>query len=295
MKQILFIYNPVAGTGKIKKNLYEIVEFYNNNDYLVTLYPVIKLNMLGDILKDEEQKYDIIVCSGGDGTISMLFSYYMQNNIKKPIAYIPSGSTNDYAYSLGIPDSFSEALLTTIQGQAKLFDIGKFSTDKYFLYVAAFGMFTDVSYNTPQKSKNMLGHAAYILEGIYHLSEIKSYQMVIKCDNQIYNDRFILGLVTNSLSIGGFKSIMPKDVELDDGRFEAILIKMPQNVIEIHNIISSLILESLDSNPYIIYCKTNQLEIVSDEEVAWTLDGEFGGRIKNVEIYNLRKEIEIIV
>lgn len=291
MKHILFIYNPVAGTGKVKKNLYEIVDFYNSNNCLITLCPLIKLTDFSSALKFNE--FDIIVCSGGDGTLSLLLSFYKQYHLHTPIAYVPSGSTNDYAYSLGIPCDFMKALSTTLYGNINSFDIGKFA-DKYFIYVAAFGIFTNVSYNTPQSSKNLLGHTAYILESIRQLSEIKSYDMTIQTTEQTYTGSFILGLVTNSLSIGGFKTLLPGDVKLDDGKFEVILIKKPQNIIELHGIISALVYEKLENNPHIIYFKTNLLKISTSDEVAWTLDGEYGGTQKEVEILNLSREIQII-
>ena len=292
MKHILFIYNPVAGTGKVKKNLYEIVDFYNSNNCLITLYPIKKINDSFNSL--EFDNYDTVVCSGGDGTLNIILSFIKQNEICKPIAYLPSGSTNDYAYSLGISTDFRNALFTTIYGTPKAFDIGKFG-DKYFIYVAAFGIFTNVSYSTPQISKNLLGHTAYLLEGIRHLSELKSYDMVIRTDEQIYEGDFVLGLITNSLSIGGFKTLVPEDVELDDGKFEVILIKTPQNIMELHGIISALIYEKMYDNPYIIYFKTSHLNIQATEEIAWTLDGEYGGSHKETEIVNLSKDIQIIL
>lgn len=292
--QVLFIYNPVAGTGRVRKNLFEIVNFYNSNNCLITLCPIRKIGDFSDMLDFEQTKYDVVVCSGGDGTLNIMISFLKEKNVSIPIAYIPSGSTNDYAYSLGISQDFDKSLERTLTGDIKQIDIGQFN-DRYFLYVAAFGIFSSVAYSTSQKAKNLLGHTAYILEGIRQLSELKSYHMVIEWDDGVIDGSFILGLVTNTLSVGGIKYIMPNDVALDDGKFEVILIKMPKSIVDLHGIITSLLGEKMDDNVNIIYCKTKKVKVISDEEIAWTLDGEYGGLQKEVDIVNLQEEGAIIV
>lgn len=294
MKHILFVYNPVAGVGKVRKNLFEIVDFYDANNCMVTLCPIRRLDDYYDLLQLEEKRYDMVVCSGGDGTLNILISFLMNKGIAMKTAYIPAGSTNDYAYSLGIEDDLQQALKRTLEGKEKNIDIGKFN-DKYFLYVAAFGIFTKVAYSTSQKAKNLLGHTAYILEGIKQLSELKSYQLCINADNEIIEGEFILGLITNTLSVGGFRNIMPNDVAMDDGKHEVIFIRKPNSIIELNNIIRSLLGEKLDSNPNILYRKTENIVITSKEEVSWTLDGEYGGDYAEVTATNLRQRFTIIV
>jgi len=293
LKEILFIYNPIAGTGIIKKSLFEVIDFYNSNKYLVTLCPVEMIEEFEN-LKDHCYKYERVVCSGGDGTINIVISYFEKSKIKVPIAYIPSGTTNDYAYSLGILGNFHDNLVQSLNGKRRKFDIGQFN-EEYFLYVAGFGMFTKVSYSTSQKYKNLLGHMAYILEGIKQLSEIKTYHLRIKCDNEDYEDDFMLGLVTNTISIGGFKTIILENVALDDGLFEVILIVKPKNVLELQEMIMDLINEKIFENNNIIYRKTKHISIKAQEEIEWTLDGEYGGKHTQVVIVNKQKEIEIIV
>lgn len=163
------------------------------------------------------------------------------------------------------------------------------------MYVAAFGAFTKVAYSTSQKVKNVLGHTAYILEGIKHISELKIHEMVIHTEERTIKGNFILGLVTNTLSVGGFKGFMPEDVALDDGKFEMIFIRTPANVVELNGIVRALLLESLENNPYIEYCKTNVIKIEAKEEIDWTLDGEYGGNCKEILITNLKQEVSLIV
>lgn len=294
MKQILFIYNPVAGVGKIKHNMFEVIEFYNENDCLVTLCPVRKMEDWYRTSPPDIVQYDRIVCCGGDGTLNIVVSFLKQHDSVCNIAYIPAGSTNDFAYSLGIPEDFDRALGTTLFGALRKIDTGNFN-GRHFLYVAAFGLFTQVAYNTSQKAKNLLGHVAYILNGIRQLSELKTYKIEAMINGTLIKGEFILGLITNSFSIGGFKKLMPDDVSLEDGEFEVMLIKMPTSIAALHSIAASLFLEKFNSNEYIMYYKASKIEIISQEEIDWTLDGEYGGKTSTALIENVPESLSIYV
>lgn len=292
MKKLLLIYNPVSGMTKTRISLQKAVEFYDSHDYLVT---VCLVNRLEDCANSIDFKsYDLIVCSGGDGTLNITASFFIGKNLPAEIAYIPSGSTNDFAYSLGLSGDEDTRLRNTVEGTPKKIDLGRFNTSRYFLYAAAFGLFTKVSYTTPQRAKNLLGHAAYILEGIKSITDLKKYHMTAELDEEVMEDDFILGMVTNSLSIGGFKNILPSDTALDDGLFEIVLVKMPKTLAALNEIGISLLAEKPENNQHIIYRKTSKIIIRSEEKIAWTLDGEFGGEEKVVRIENRRKLLSII-
>ena len=162
------------------------------------------------------------------------------------------------------------------------------------MYVAAFGLFTEVSYQTPQQLKNILGHAAYILEGAKHLRDIPSYVMHVEYENQRIQDEFIYGMVSNSISVGGFKGMTGPDVKLDDGVFEVTLIRKPKNPIELNEILACLT-NLIDDSDMVYTFKTSELHIMSKEKVAWTLDGEFGGEHDDLTICNLQQRIRIVV
>lgn len=292
MKKLLLIYNPVSGMTKTRISLQKAVEFYDSHDYLVT---VCLVNRLEDCANSIDFKsYDLIVCSGGDGTLNITASFFIGKNLPAEIAYIPSGSTNDFAYSLGLSGDEDTRLRNTVEGTPKKIDLGRFNASKYFLYAAAFGLFTKVSYTTPQRAKNLLGHAAYILEGIKSITDLKKYHMTAELDEEVMEDDFILGMVTNSLSIGGFKNILPSDTALDDGLFEIVLVKMPKTLAALNEIGISLLAEKPENNQHIIYRKTSKIIIRSEEKIAWTLDGEFGGEENVVRIENRRKLLSII-
>lgn len=292
MKKLLLIYNPVSGMTKTRLSLQKAVEFYDSHDYLVT---VCFVNRLEDFSGSIDFKsYDLIVCSGGDGTLNITVSFLMERNLPAEIAYIPSGSTNDFAYSLGLSGDEDTRLQNTVAGTPKRIDVGRFNTSRYFLYAAAFGLFTKVSYTTPQKAKNLLGHAAYILEGIKSIADLKDYHMTVELDEETVEGDFILGMVTNSLSIGGFKNILPPDTALDDGLFEIVLVRMPKTLAALNEIGISLLAEKPENNQHIIYKKTSKIIARSPEKIAWTLDGEFGGETDVVRIENRRKLLSII-
>ena len=293
MKRVLFVYNPVAGKGKVKSSLGDIVDCFMENGYLVTLCHTRELEKFYSLIDFEGDYFDRVVCSGGDGTLSMLISFFMKNNIHKPIGYIPAGSTNDYAYSVGISGDFMEATRLAVTGQPSPVDIGMLN-EKYFLYVAAFGMFTKVTYSTPQEIKNVLGHTAYVLEGMKSLQDIMGYPLTIEIDGVEHKDNFILGMVTNSLSVGGFHKILPKDSMMDDGQFEMIFIRELKKPLALTETIAALLNDRLDSCPHILYAKSSRVRVIFDEEIDWIVDGEYGGSHREVEIKNLKQKQSII-
>lgn len=292
-KKLLFVFNPRSGKGLIKNYLVDIVDTMVKADYEVTIYTT---QAQGDAIVKVEEKaseYDLIVCSGGDGTLDEVVTGMNRSGIEKPIGYIPAGSTNDFANSLGIPKDMVQAAATAVNGKAFPCDVGYFNGDT-FVYVAAFGLFTEVSYQTSQQWKNILGHAAYILEGAKHLHDIPSYIMQVEHDGETFCDNFIFGMVTNSVSVGGFKGMTGTDVKLDDGVFEVTLIKSPKNPIELNEILASLT-NLIDDTDLIYSFKTSELQITTKGKVAWTLDGEFGGEHEKLTIKNLKQKISIMI
>lgn len=290
--KMLFIYNPKAGKARIRSKLLDIIDIFAKAGFEVTVYPTkAKGDGLAAVKEQTPGVYDIIACSGGDGTLDEVVTGMMQCERKIPIGYIPAGSTNDFAHSLRIPKNMISAAQAVVDGKTFSCDVGAFNDD-FFVYIAAFGIFTDVSYETPQDIKNLLGHMAYILEGMRRLSAIKAYKMKIESEELSVEGEFLFGMITNSTSVGGFKRITGKYVQLDDGVFEVTLIKKPANPIELNLIMAALINRSVNTD--CMYCfKTKALKITSEEETAWTLDGEFGGRHTQIEICNKMQALDI--
>lgn len=292
-KNMLFVYNPRAGKAQIRSNLLDIIDIFVKAGYEVTAYPTQEAGDAVKAVRERRPGYDIVVCSGGDGTLDEVVSGMMQCGEKLPIGYVPAGSTNDFAISLGIPRGMIRAADIVVNGRNFCCDIGAFNDDT-FIYVAAFGLFTDVSYETKQDVKNVLGHTAYLLEGVKRLSAIKSYWMKIHYDETYLEGEYIYGMVTNSISVGGFKGITGKNVELNDGLFEVTLIRKPANALELNNIIAALVDRKIHSE--LIQCfKTSAITIESKQEAAWALDGEYGGSPLRAVIENKKEALEIKV
>lgn len=297
-KKLLLVYNPKAGKGLIKNKLSGIIDIFTKAEYDVTVRPTQRAQDALETVKTRGMEYDLIVCCGGDGTLDETVTGLIKGEINVPLGYIPAGSTNDFGGSLSMPKSMIRAAQNIVDGSNFKCDVGLFNDD-VFVYIAAFGLFTDVSYDTPQDIKNVLGHMAYILEGMKRLSTIRSYEMKATYLNENNEEAsiegdFLFGMITNSMSVGGFKRITGKNVKLDDGVFEVTLIKKPNNPMELNDIMVALVDRNINVSS--MYCfKTSKITFESVNEVAWTLDGEFGGRHTVVNIENLHKGMDIRV
>lgn len=292
MKKVLFIVNPKSGKGNIRSKLMDIVDIFVKAEFDLTIYTT---QAAGDARRkvfEEAGDYELVVCSGGDGTLDEVISGMMDREEKCPIGYIPSGSTNDFANSLKIPKNMVKAAEHIAAQKTFSCDIGSFNGD-YFVYIAAFGLFTDVSYETSQDVKNVLGHMAYILEGAKKLANIKSYNAVVRANDKEIAGSFIYGMVTNSVSVGGFRNITGKHVHLDDGVFEVTLVRKPQNLIELQEIITCLLTRTPDDK-YFYQFRSECVNFSFEEEVPWTLDGEYGGDHVKVDVHNVMQALEII-
>ena len=293
MKRMLFIVNPKSGKNQIKPYLCDIIDLYVSNGYEVTVHTTQCQKDAYNVVRERGSLYDMIVCSGGDGTLDEVGAGLLELEDAPALGYIPAGTTNDFARSLGIDPSPMQAAKTAIDGVPFACDLGKFNGTP-FIYVAAFGAFTQVSYTTSQEAKNILGHAAYVIEGIKSLGSLKGYHVHCEYgDDKCLDDEFIYGMVTNSISVGGFKSVSGKIMELNDGLLEVLLIKMPKNLMELQVIGANLLIQNIDER-YMYLIKTDRITISSDEEIAWTLDGEDGGSWQTADIVNLRQAIRIV-
>ena len=298
MKKLLFVYNPRAGKEMLKPRLSDVLDIFVKAGYEVTVHPTQAYRDAYYQIKEYEVgKYDLIACSGGDGTIDEVATGMMKRREMgtdvAPVGYIPAGTTNDFAKSLHIPRKPLAAADNAVKGVPFPCDIGKFN-DSVFVYIAAFGIFTDVSYETDQAVKNVLGHMAYILEGAKRIFNIPSYKIKVEHDGEVIEDEFIFGMVTNSRSVGGFSNMVGKNIVFDDGLFEVTLIKTPKNPIALQEIIAALLIEQVDTKHMYTF-KTKKITFDSVEEIPWTLDGEFGGEQDYVEIENVQKAMEIMV
>lgn len=292
MKRMLFIYNPYSGKGVVRTQLSYILEEFSKDDYEIVVHPTIEPLDATRVTQECGDSFDMIVCSGGDGTLDEVVTGMQTGRFTRPLGYIPAGSTNDYASSLGIPKEMTKAARAIMNGRIFQSDLGRMN-DSYFVYVAAFGAFVEVSYDTPQDMKNLLGHAAYVIKGMQSLNSLKAYHLRYEAAESQGEGEFLFGMITNSISVGGFKGITGSGVNLDDGLFEVTLFRMPALAVEYPAMINSVLNKT--SNRNVITFKTSRVEFWFEDAVSWTRDGEFGGKHRHVVVENIPRAIPIIV
>ncbi len=291
-KRLLYIINPTAGRGQIRQVLLDILDLLCRCGYEVQVSTTSGPGQAPGIVCDNAEKTDLIICSGGDGTMDEVVEGVLKSKKDIPIGYIPSGSTNDFANSLFIPKDPLAAARNIMEGNLYKCDVGRFN-EHYFIYVAAFGLFTDVAYQTPQDWKKMLGHMAYVLEGAMKLFDIRSFSLKIEANGKTMEGNYLYGMITNSRSIGGIRNIT-RDVDMNDGLFEVTLIEMPRDPSELQKIVTAFVMQE-DESEFVHTFKTDKLRIESFGECPWTLDGEYGGNPDLVEIENIHEAFTLVL
>ena len=296
-KRALILLNAAAGTGRAGLNTWTIVKKFAEHGYESVVYPIIPgTDLVCETLAAEyEGKTDLILCSGGDGTLNHLIRGIMKLKKKPRIAYLPAGSTNDFAKTLGIPAEFDKALDFILQGKEYRYDVGCLNGG-FFNYVAAFGAFSAVSYDTDQQLKNILGHAAYIVNAVSDLYENMRYSrhMRIESDDFVLEDDFIFGAVCNSAFVGGFSIFKNLRMSLDDGQLEMLLIKTPQSAADMQGILNAFQRGTFD-HPLLTFRHVSNVRFTSSEEIAWSIDGEFGGAFTEADIRVEPKAVSILL
>jgi len=288
---MMLIINPHSGRGLSKTALGTIVSKLCDADYSVTVY-FSHDETPEELVYTHAEKHDLVVCVGGDGTLSGVISGLLRAGTAIPLGYIPAGTANDVAHTLALSRDPSIAAKKILEGKPVAIDIGRFY-ERYFTYIAAFGAFTGVSYSTPQSAKRALGPLAYIFGGIADVATIKPRRTIVEYDGKTIEGDFIFGGVTNSTSIAGFIKLNPERVDLSDGEFEIILVKQPVVLADFLDIMSSVTVHTYDGDNVNMLHASN-VRFIFEEEVPWTVDGEDGGKHKKVEIINCHKAVKIV-
>lgn len=293
-KRLLLIVNPCSGQAKMRTKLLKVVEILSAADYIVTVYPTKTAGDATDyVLKLSENDYDIIVVCGGDGTLNEVITGIMQSGLSIPLGYIPSGTLNEWSSGLNISRNIETAAKDISTGKQTRLDIGKFG-DKYFSYTASFGAFTSASYSAPQEVKNALGQAAYFFEGVKSLAAIKPIHLKFTYEGGEIEGDFLFGAISNAMSVGGIVKYDKSAVALNDGQFEVLLIRNPDNVLKLQPIIDGILKHEFNREG-IEFFKTTELTIQTDESLSWTLDGEFAETNGEITINNEHNAITFIV
>ena len=292
-KKNLVIMNPFSGKREANKYLTDIIDIFTKGGYMTTILTTTERGDGTVYASRYAGEFDLITCIGGDGTFNEVVAGLLDSGERVPVGYIPAGSTNDFANSLKLSTNILKATEDIVKGRLKTLDIGSFNGRK-FSYVASFGAFTQTSYSTPQSVKNMLGHLAYILEGATSLTSIKPQHLKIEANGMPYEDDYIFGAISNSTSLAGILTLDPQYVDMNDGLFELLLVRSPKNPIELAEIVYMLTTQNYESNK-ITFVNADSFTIYADENMDWSLDGEYQEGCERIEIENLHNAIDIVV
>ena len=293
MKTVHLILNPNAGTRKARRFLPEMISVFNRAGYFCTVYVTEKRGDAASFAREHAGEADLVTACGGDGTLNEVITGLLLGGHKTPLGYIPCGSTNDFAAGLGLPAVPLKACESIVSGSGQMLDVGLFNRDRYFSYTASFGALTGVSWSTPQNVKNILGHTAYILEGVRSLSDIRPIHMRITADGTTCEDDYIFGAVCNSTSLGGVLKLEDSEVHMSDGRFEALFIPFPPDLIALNRILSSLRLHHYD-DASLHFLRASSFTFDGPSDIKWTLDGEEAEGSSRVEIRNIHNAVTIV-
>ncbi len=292
MKKLLFIVNPCAGQKKILRHLSDVISLFNQEGFEVTIYMTGHSGHGTEIAETRCRDFDLVVCAGGDGTLNEVITGVLHAEARVPIGYIPCGSTNDFATTLKLPLNVVQAAKLIAQGTPVVHDVGKFG-QRYFSYVASFGAFTRASYATSQNVKNALGHLAYWLEGIQELAQIRPIHARFEYDGKIVEDDFIFGAISNSTSVGGVLTLDPRQVDLQDGKFELLLVRSPKDRTELLELLRAL-REQKYRCSVMTFDSFSRLTVSQNNPTPWSLDGERAEGQAKVSVENLHHAISII-
>lgn len=294
MKKALVIINPRAGTQQANHVFVDIAAMFNRHGYAPTVMATEAHGDATRLASELGANYDMVVAIGGDGTFNEVVDGLLLSGIKIPVGYIPAGSTNDFGSSLGIPKNLLMAARDIVTGVPANLDIGKFN-ERYFSYVASFGAFTQTSYSAPQDMKNLLGHTAYILEGIRDIPSIRPQKLRLKNEVGIYGSEYIFGAICNSTSMGGIITLDPALVDMNDGKLEVLLIKSPKNILELTTIVSAITQGHFRDCPMMSFFSSRRVEIEADPDMPWTLDGEYQEGQEHIVIEAKQSAIQLIL
>lgn len=297
-KKLLLIVNPTAGKAKPKSradgSLFDAVCAFSEAGYLVNARMTHAQGHAAELARTLGPDHDLVVCCGGDGTLNETVCGLMEcEGVHPPLGYLPAGTTNDFAASLHLPRSRIAAARVALNGIPTPIDVGRFNK-RYFVYIASFGAFTQTSYAVPQSLKNALGHTAYMLEAVRQLPSIHhSISLSIVADGEKLDGEYLFGSISNSTSIGGLMKLSPSEVQLDDGKYELLLVRNPKNPLEIQALATALLTQNY-SHEGIVYRHVSHLEITTDEDMPWTLDGEYAPSEPHVVIDNLPRAMTLM-
>ena len=291
MKKLLFLVNPITARATVTPHLIDIIDIFEKSGYDVTIHITKRRDDIREMMMSVGSYYDTVVCAGGDGTLNETVSGVIKLDKKPKIGYIPSGTTNDFAQSWGIPKKPLDAAKSIVTTDPVPTDVSVFC-GRPFVYVAAFGAFTEVSYQTPQQLKQSLGRTAYIVEGIKSLATIRPWKLKIEHDSGTVEGEFFYGMISNTRRVGGFELKMKEQISISDGLMEVILVRKPDKPVDNAKMLGAVLAQDTHSE-FITFEHTKNIRFTGEADLPWTVDGENGGIVRKGDVTILERAIEL--
>lgn len=282
MNKIKIIYNPSSGRQAAERKLDRIIKLLLDEGYTIQKYTTEKKHdAFNETIKTCHEDWDLIIVSGGDGTVNEVAKGIVLGKNKIPVAILSSGTVNDFANYMDIPKSV-DGFYDMIKRNSHIdVDIGK-ANDDYFVNVAAGGLLSNVGYQVLPEAKMVLGRMAYYLEGLKEIT-LQSFEPInLNIESEEYNkkEEVMLFLISNSSSIGGFKKMAPK-ADVLDGFLDIVVIKKA-DVQDLANIFINIFSGEHINHPKVVYFKSKKITLETNQRISIDIDGEYGGKLPAV-------------
>lgn len=290
-KKVLVLINPNSGKKNSKESVLDALNLFSANNYQMEIYLSQKPMDVTRYIEENGERFDVVAVFGGDGTLNEATNGLMKLKHKPVISYFPTGTMNDFGTNFGLTNDMKQCANIACVGHIESFDVGKMNSH-YFNYVAGFGAFCNVSYETKQELKKQIGNLAYIIKAIHEIPNLHPYHVKMNLDGKVFEKNLMFGLIINGNRVAGFEMVEQADNTFKDGLFDIILVEHTPNPLELYNYPLGVLHPELNMK-YVERYQAKSIIIESQEKLAWTLDGEEGEEILVARVENISQALQI--
>lgn len=290
-KKVLVLINPNSGKKNSKESVLDVLNVFSANNYQMEIYLSQKPMDVTHYIEENGERFDVVAVFGGDGTLNEATNGLMKLKHKPVISYFPTGTMNDFGTNFGLTNDMKQCANIACVGHIESFDVGKINS-RYFNYVAGFGAFCNVSYETKQELKKQIGNLAYIIKAIHEIPNLHPYHVKMNLDGKVFEKDLMFGLIINGNRVAGFEMVEQADNTFKDGLFDIILVEHTPNPLELYNYPLGVLHPELNMK-YVERYQAKSIIIESQEKLAWTLDGEEGEETLVASIENISQALQI--
>lgn len=290
-KKVLVLINPNSGKKNSKESVLDALNVFSANNYQMEIYLSQKPMDVTHYIEENGERFDVVAVFGGDGTLNEATNGLMKLNHKPIISYFPTGTMNDFGTNFGLTNDMKQCANIACAGHIESFDVGKINS-RYFNYVAGFGAFCNVSYETKQELKKQIGNLAYIIKALHEIPNLHPYHVKMNLDGRVFEKDLMFGLIINGNRVAGFEMVEQADNTFKDGLFDIILVEHTPNPLELYNYPLGVLHPELNMK-YVERYQAKSIIIESQEKLAWTLDGEEGKETLVACVENISQALQI--